>query len=86
MTSDSHVRIRHDGSVEDLPAMSGFMFFDEGDDIEKVREKYYAENRAIAQLLFDKGFRYFSLNMALHAGLVDTKEPEKAEAVPGKKA
>ena len=86
MTSDSHVRIRHDGTVEDLPAMSEFMFFDEGDDIEKVKEKYYAENRAIARLLFEKGFHCFSPNMALHAGLVDTTEPEEAESGPERKA
>jgi hypothetical protein len=71
MTDDSHVRIREDGTCEDLPSIRSFYSYAKPEDEEAARLENAAENRAVAQMLADKGFDRFTLNMALAAGLVE---------------
>ena len=71
MTSDDHVRIREDGSMEHLDAMSEFYVTPADGDDDAARQRFYEANRRIAEILAAKGFDKFTINMALVAGLVD---------------
>jgi len=82
MTSDDHIRIREDGSVENLPTMREFCIVPEGGDDGAAEKRFYDANRKVAEMLVAKGFDKFTINMALVAGLVDpsdegTMEPEE---------
>jgi len=74
MTDDSHVRIREDGTCEDLPALGGGYFYARPEDEKEARRKSAERNRAIAQILVDKGFTKFTLNMSLAASLDEADE------------
>jgi hypothetical protein len=76
MTDDEHVRIYTDGKVEDLPALEG-MFLTSQDPVEakRLEEKHNEYNRQVTELLVEKGFDKFTINMYLHAGL--DKESKK---------
>lgn len=75
MTDDSHVRIREDGTCEDLPSIRGFYCYAGPEGEEAARRKSAAENRAVAQMLVDKSFTRFTLNMSLAADLAEPGEP-----------
>lgn len=57
MTDDRHVRLREDGTGEDLPAVMGMrvVYRDPGDDA-RLEAEYLEENRRVAQMLEEKGF------------------------------
>ena len=74
MTSDDHVRIREDGSVENLPTMREFCVIPEGGDESEAQKRFYDANRRIAEMLVAKGFDKFTINMALVAGLASAPE------------
>ena len=74
MTSDDHIRIREDGSVENLPTMSEFRIVPEGGDDGAAEKRFYDANRKVAEMLVAKGFDKFTINMALVAGLASTRE------------
>jgi hypothetical protein len=69
MTDDWHVRIRADGTTEDLPSLGGGYFYARPEDEKEARRKAAERNRAVAQALVDKGFTKFTLNMSLAASL-----------------
>jgi len=57
MTTDSHTRIREDGSVEGLPALEEmFIGSDNPEEHARLKATFIEENRKIAQLLEAKGF------------------------------
>ena len=60
MTSDSHVRLYGDGSADSLPAMGDLGPIIPLDatpaEQEAAEEKYFAHNRAVVELLQEKGF------------------------------
>ena len=59
MTNDRHVRIHSNGQVEGLETPQDFMVYPkEADEAEKakIKEEYYAHNRAIGKRLREKGF------------------------------
>ena len=59
MTNDRHVRLYADGEAEALPAISEGYIIPQGatEEEERVlREKYFAHNQAVEQLLEEKGF------------------------------
>jgi hypothetical protein len=70
MTDDSHIRIHEDGKEESLPALDSIYLVSE-DPVEakRLKDEYYAHNREVSQILVDKGFDKFTINMYLHAGL-----------------
>lgn len=76
MTSDDHVRIREDGSVENLPTMIEFCVVPEAGDDGAAERRFYETNRKVAEMLVAKGFDKFTINMALVAGLVDLSEKD----------
>lgn len=49
MTNDRHVRIRANGSVEDLPALGDFSFSGE-------ESEFFERNRQVTEMLRAKGF------------------------------
>jgi hypothetical protein len=58
MTSDSHVRVRADGSEEELPTISSMRWKMSEDPVEDARlaEEHLAENQRISEMLAAKGF------------------------------
>ncbi len=57
MTSDEHVRIRVDGSIEYLPVIStGHMISDDPIENARLESEFYKENQRIMELLKAKGF------------------------------
>jgi hypothetical protein len=70
MTSDSHVRIYAAGREETLPALSSMHIIGK-DPVEDKRLKYEFEehNRKVVEMLAEKGFDKFTMNMILSAGL-----------------
>ena len=74
MTSDDHIRIREDGSVENLPTMREFCIVPEGGDDGAAETRFYDANRKVAEMLVAKGFDKFTINMALVAGLASPRE------------
>ena len=76
MTDDEHVRIYDDGQVEDLPAISSMRLVSEDpEEDKKLEDEYYQENQRVAEMLSEKGFDKFTINMFLHTGL--DKESEQ---------
>ncbi len=78
---DDHVRLRPDGSTEQLEFMTSMMFYDadEPDGFRKAEEELYRRNREIARQLVEKGFNRFTLNMALEADLIEEHLPLPAD-------
>ena len=76
MTDDSHRRIYEDGREESLPALSSmYLVSDDPVKAKEIKDDYEARNRKVVELLSEKGFDKFTLNMFLHAGLdKETKE------------
>ncbi len=72
-----HLRIRADGSTEQLEFMGSMIFFDRDDPEgqKKAEEEFYRENRRIARMLLEKGFDRFSVNMVLEADLIEEHSP-----------
>lgn len=58
MTDDRHVRLRADGSEQELPAIAAFRLCssDPAEDA-RLEADYQRRNRSIAELLREKGFR-----------------------------
>lgn len=77
MTNDRHVRIYADGKKKNLPALSSMRLVSK-DPIEdkQLKEEYYEHNHKVVELLAEKGFDKFTINMYLHAGM-DKKSDNK---------
>ena len=76
MTDDSHRRIYEDGKEESLPALSSmYLISDDPVMAKQLKDKYEENNRKVVELLNEKGFDKFTINMVLHAGL----DKEKSE-------
>ncbi|MEM2097992.1 MAG: hypothetical protein QXI70_07535 [Methanothrix sp.] len=72
MTDDEHIRIRADGSVESLPALSSMRLRSEDpEEDRRLEEEYYRYNREVARMLVEKGFDKFTISMMLSAGLIE---------------
>ena len=57
MTNDRHVRIYPDGKIEVLEAMSSFYIVpNDPEDAAKKEADFFAHNRAVAKMLYEKGF------------------------------
>jgi hypothetical protein len=57
LADDSHVRIRANGDVEELPTIvSGYFGSDDPEEDDRLREEYFARNRQIVEVLRRKGF------------------------------
>jgi hypothetical protein len=59
MTNDRHVRLRPDGTRENLPTMREAYTYRQGAsrrEIEAAKAEYYAFNRIVGELLRKKGF------------------------------
>lgn len=70
MTDDSHVRIYNNGKVENLPALQGmYLTSEDPKEAKRLEEEYFIRNRKITEILAEKGFDKFTLNMFLHTGL-----------------
>jgi hypothetical protein len=70
MTDDSHIRIYEDGREESLPALSSmFLVSDDPVKAKQLEGKYEERNRKVVELLNEKGFDKFTINMFLHAGM-----------------
>jgi len=70
MTDDSHVRIYNNGKVENLPALQGmYLTSEDPKEAKRLEEEYFMKNRKIAEILAEKGFDKFTINMFLHTGL-----------------
>ena len=63
MTDDRHHRIYENGEIKDLPSLDSFYLADS--------EEPELTNSEVAQMLIDKGFDKFTLNMCLKSGFVD---------------
>jgi len=76
MTDDSHKRIYEDGREEFLPSLtSKYLLSDDPIKAKKLKEEYEEHNRKVVELLIEKGFDRFTINMFLHAGM--DKETKK---------
>ena len=79
MTNDRHHRIYEYGEMTNLPTLrSGYLTDTEDTEIIKSeelrkngKEAYEKYNAKVTQMLVDKGFDRFTLNMSLNAGLVN---------------
>lgn len=57
MTNDRHVRIHADGTSQGLPAILDLRAGSENPDEDaRLRQEYFAKNRAVAEMLRNKGF------------------------------
>ncbi len=73
---ENHVRLRPDGSIEQLEVLGSIYFCsDDPAEQKKLEEDFYRKNREIARRLVEKGFTRFSLNMALEADLIEEHLP-----------
>ncbi|CAN5896237.1 hypothetical protein BH24GEM1_BH24GEM1_01820 [soil metagenome] len=79
MTTDSHVRLYVSGRRQQLAVLAS-MFWTSEDPKEAARLEaaYYRRNRRIARSLAAKGFNKFTINMTLHAGLIQVGSPGDA--------
>ena len=78
LTNDRHQRIRADGSLEDLPALSTFMFEPKDPaERERVEEEFFRRNREVEQMLVTKGFNRFTVNMALAVDVLEEHLPRE---------
>ena len=70
MTDDSHLRIYADGREKALPTLNGRVLCSE-DPVEakRLEEEHDARNREVVEMLVEKGFTKFTINMCLSAGL-----------------
>lgn len=70
MTDDSHLRIYADGREKALPTLNGRVLYSE-DPVEakRLEEEHDARNREVVEMLVEKGFTKFTINMCLSAGL-----------------
>ncbi len=76
MTDDSHIRIYDDGKKESLPSLTSmYLVSDDPVKAKQLKDKYEEHNRQVVELLNEKGFDKFTINMFLHAGL--DKETKK---------
>jgi hypothetical protein len=70
MTDDSHRRIYGDGREESLPSLSSmFLVSDDPVKAKRLKGEYEEHNRKVVELLKEKGFDKFTINMSLHAGM-----------------
>lgn len=70
MTDDSHVRIYEDGRKENLPSLFSIRLISKDPVKDKqLEDEYYEHNRRVVELLAEKGFDKFTINMFLHAGI-----------------
>jgi len=75
MTDDSHVRIYQDGHEESLPALSTFLLLsDDPIEAKRLEDEYEEHNSKVVEMLNEKGFDKFTINMFLHAGMDKEKE------------
>ena len=81
MTDDRHERIYADGRTKDLPALSTFRLCSP-DPVEdaRLKRKYDESNRRVTEMLVEKGFDLFTINMSLHAGLGDEDPTDEDES------
>lgn len=70
MTDDSHVRIYEDGEEKELPALEGwFLTSEDPEEAKRLESEHHEQNRKVLELLAEKGFDKFTINMYLNAGL-----------------
>lgn len=70
MTDDSHVRIYADGKEKALPTLNGRVLCSEDPvKAKRLEEEHDARNREVVEMLVEKGFTKFTINMCLSAGL-----------------
>lgn len=70
MTDDSHIRIRFDGSQEALPALHSWLFLsDDPVEAKRLEDEHDRHNSEVVNMLFEKGFDKFTINMFLSAGM-----------------
>lgn len=70
MTNDSHVRIYADGKKENLPSISSIRRTSKDPIKDKrLEDEHYEHNRKVVEMLAEKGFDKFTINMFLHAGM-----------------
>lgn len=70
MTDDSHLRIYADGREKALPTLNGKVLCSE-DPVEakRLEKEHDARNREVVEMLVEKGFTKFTINMCLSVGL-----------------
>lgn len=70
MTDDRHIRIYSNGNKKSLPAISSMRLVKK-DPIEdkRLKDEYYEHNRKVVEILAEKGFSKFTINMYLHTGM-----------------
>lgn len=70
MTDDSHVQIYADSREKRLPTLNGMVLCSEDPvKAKRLEEKHDARNREVVEMLVEKGFTTFTINMCLSAGL-----------------
>lgn len=76
MTTDSHMRIYADGREKSLPVLSTIHGTSEDPkEAKRLEDEFYKRNQEIAEMLAEKGFDKFTINMFLGVGI--DKETEK---------
>ena|SRR5665648_346278 len=82
MTDDRHVRLYETGRRQELASLQSF-FVTSSDPLEAKRLKsaYLSRNRRVTRQLVAKGFRKFTINMALHAGLAGKNTDVEANEI-----
>jgi len=79
MTNDRHIRIYENGEIKNLPTLRESYLVDtpEPEPIksqklkENGKEAFEKYNKEVSEMLINKGFNKFTINMTLNAGLVD---------------
>lgn len=75
MTGDSHVRIHVDGKEESLPSLSSmYPISDDPIEAKKLKDEHDEHNRKVVEMLNEKGFNKFTINMFLSAGMDEKKK------------
>lgn len=70
MTDDSHVRIYEDGEEEQLPALEGwFLTSEDPEEAKRLEVEHNERNRKVLEMLAEKGFDKFTINMYLNSGM-----------------
>ena len=69
MTSDRHERIYENGKTDDLPSMQ--MFYIRNSD-EYGKEAFEKHNQKVTELLAEKGFDKFTINMSILSGIASS--------------
>lgn len=75
MTDDSHVRIYADGHKKNLPALcSWYKLSDDPVEAKRLKDEHDQHNREVVEMLAEKGFDKFTINMYLSAGMNEQKK------------